>query len=499
MMLASSRHIWGRAWLFHNLNSSDEVKEIGEMISEQYDLIVVGGGLAGLIAANRASELQLLKIVVLEKGTGEAYPCNSRLTGGVFHIAFHDITAPPQKLEEAIKTAIGGHADPQFGRALSENAGRCIEWLAENGARFVDGGRYAWMSRILAPPSLQEPGLHWEGRGGDVLLRTLAQRLLVRKGHFRSNARASALVVQDGRCVGVIAQVGNENLTFRARAVLIADGGFQGNYDLVRRHISPKPDKLCMRGAGTGCGDGLLMAEKIGAKLVGLDRFYGHVQCREALHSNAFWPYPVLDLITSAGIVVNSHGRRFADEGLGGVYLANAIAALDEPDSAVVVFDHAIWLGPGRDYILPPNPNVLDAGAELLSADKLDALAAKIGIPADALNDSVNAHNANIYGAAVSNGLPPRSLHLAKPHPIKTPRYYALRLCAGITYTMGGVATDTEGRVLNHADYPIPGLYAAGSTTGGLEGGPHAGYVGGLSKASVFALRAAEAAAVDLR
>jgi fumarate reductase flavoprotein subunit len=67
-------------------------------------------------------------------------------------------------------------------------------------------------------------------------------------------------------------------------------------------------------------------------------------------------------------------------------------------------------------------------------------------------------------------------------------------ICAAITNTMGGILVDGHGRVLDKNDKPIPGLYAAGSTVGGLDGGPHAGYVGGLIKA-VIGLLAAEAIA----
>jgi len=64
-------------------------------------------------------------------------------------------------------------------------------------------------------------------------------------------------------------------------------------------------------------------------------------------------------------------------------------------------------------------------------------------------------------------------------------------ICAAITNTMG---VDRNGAVLGRNDTPVPGLFAAGSTVGGLDGGPNAGYVGGLIKATI-ALRAAEAIA----
>ncbi len=70
--------------------------------------------------------------------------------------------------------------------------------------------------------------------------------------------------------------------------------------------------------------------------------------------------------------------------------------------------------------------------------------------------------------------------------------FYAAPACAAITHTMGGVAIDEHARVIDTQDRPIPGLYAAGATCGGLEGGPDAAYLGGLVPAVVFGLLAAE-------
>ena len=76
--------------------------------------------------------------------------------------------------------------------------------------------------------------------------------------------------------------------------------------------------------------------------------------------------------------------------------------------------------------------------------------------------------------------------------PIAQAPYYAVPLCAGITYTMGGIAIDPDGRVQRQGGGAISGLYAVGATTGGLEGGSGIGYVGGLIRAATFGMRAAE-------
>ena len=78
---------------------------------------------------------------------------------------------------------------------------------------------------------------------------------------------------------------------------------------------------------------------------------------------------------------------------------------------------------------------------------------------------------------------PTRTTKTYPAHMFEKAPFYAIPLCAGITVTSGGVAVDGQARVLDTSDAPILGLYAAGSVVGGLEGGPNAGYVGGLIKA----------------
>lgn len=90
---------------------------------------------------------------------------------------------------------------------------------------------------------------------------------------------------------------------------------------------------------------------------------------------------------------------------------------------------------------------------------------------------------------------PARSTRSGEPRAIETPPFFAIPICAGITNTMGGIAIDGHGRVQRPDGTAIDGLYAAVETTGGLEGGGAIGYVGGLIKACVFGLRAAEDAA----
>lgn len=468
-----------------------------------YDLAVVGGGLAGMVAANRAAELGA-RVLVFEAGSEPKYRANSRFTGGVFHIAFRDMELPPELLMEAITKATGGHADPAQARALAEDGKRTLRWLSGQGAVFGEGGDMEFMRRMLVPFSLRETGFtnHWPDKGADRLLDRMEQNLLARGGVFQRGKRARKLLMENGGCCGLELTAANGAVTtVKAKAVAICDGGFQGNADLVRRYLSPRPESLCTRGAGTGVGDGLLMAQAVGAKLVNMDKFYGHVQCAEALTDDALWPYPILDIVASAAMVVNPEGQRFTDEGLGGVALANAIAALPDPLSSFVIMDAAVWTGPGREFLLPPNPVMEQRGVRIVRADTLEDLAQQLGMPPQILRQTVADYNLAVEANNGASLNPPRTGQadtlMRGPQPIRQLPLMAIRLCAGITYTMGGIAIDAHGRALDAAKRPIKGLYAAGAASGGLEGGPNSGYVGGLAKAAVFGLRVGEAAVRD--
>ena len=458
---------------------------------ENCDVVVVGGGIAGLVAAVRAAELGL-SVTLLEKGREERYACNARMSGGVFHVAFHDPKTAPGDLLAAINAASGGAADPVLAKVMAERAGGLVDWLRGQGARFIRAGNVAWQNYILAPPRPLRAGIDWMGRGPDVLLRQLAAGLQQKGGRIRLSARGHALIMDAARCVGIDAEIEGKTVHLPARAVVLADGGFQSDTDLLARHITPQPGKLKQRGGATGTGDGLRMAQEAGAALTSLDRFYGHLLSRDAMHSDKVWPYPELDGIATAAIVVDGNGRRFADEGMGGVWLANTIARLSDPLSATIVFDTRIWNGPGRSARIPANPSLETAGDTIHTAATLDALAAMAGLPADTLAVTVAAYNDAVRAERMELLSPRRSVDRFGPWPVETAPFHAIPVCAGITYTMGGLRIDADARVLRADGRAIDGLYAAGSTTGGLEGGERAAYLGGLTKAGVQGLCAAE-------
>ncbi|WEK48828.1 MAG: FAD-dependent oxidoreductase [Candidatus Kaistia colombiensis] len=460
------------------------------------DLIVIGGGLAGMATAIRAAELGLV-VRVLEKGEGDHYLCNSRYTGGLFHIGMDDMRSSPDELVARLTRVTHGETRPDLARTLASNAARAIGWLGTHGVGLIRVGPDGLRQNSLAPPGVRSTGLNWRWRAGDVMLRTLNARLRALGGAFDQGTTALALEVEHGRVRGVKVERNHQTEVLRASAVAICDGGYQANPDLMRRHITPAPDRVLMRNAETGCGNGLVMAEAVGAKLCGMGSFYGHIQYREAMTDGRFWPYPVLDSLCVSGLLVDGNGRRFCDESLGGVHIANAMARLEDPLACHVILDEAIWQGPGRDWLLPANPYLEKAGGRLVSASTLEELAGKIGLDPAKLNSEVEAWNGAVRGRHPFS--PDRTNPAYAPHAVKQAPFHAVPLCAGVTYTMGGILTDAAGQVLDRDELPIPGLLAAGACTGGLEGFSRNGYSGGLSKSATFGMIAGETAAALVR
>lgn len=466
---------------------------------ERFDMVVMGAGIAGLSAALRAAE-HGLRVVVLEKLTAERHVCNSRLTGGIFHIALDGLLDPPSIIAERIRSATGGAAEPELVEAVASDALRLVRWLQGQGVRFIKSGRDPWQTFTLAPPSLPQFGRQWQGRAGDVMLRTLEARLATDGGRILRGHRASRLLTRDGRCAGLvgITQDGAP-FTVEAGCVVVADGGFQANLSLLRQHVTPDPQQLCQRNARTGWGDGLTLAIEAGAAVTGMRDFYGHLLSRDALHNERLWPFPWADDLARSSIVVGPDGRRIADEGRGGVYLANQLARRPDPASAMVIFDEDAWNGPGTLRAMSANPYMVQAGGTLHSAGTLAELAQRAGLPPDALEAEVADYGAALERSMLAQLDPPRTTPKSAAWPIRRPPFHALPIVPGITYTMGGIRIDGHSRVIGTDGAPISGLYAAGTATGGLEGGPASGYVGGLVKSGVTALRAAEHAAQQLQ
>lgn len=461
-------------------------------------MVVVGAGLAGLSAANRALELGL-RVTLLERSSDAHHVCASRTNGGVFHVGFRSIATDPEELFQVIRAANDGFGRPDVARALAGHAARAIGWLREQGTVFTGmEPDHGWKDVVLAPLGFHDKTeMAWQDLGADRLVTRLEQRMLSMGGRVLRGARARELVVEQGRVRGVRAATPSGTTEVRGDAVLLADGGFEGDPELVRRYITSHPEHLLLRGCESGLGDGIRMAEAIGARLIGMEAFYGHVLSADSLQRDGLSPFPFLEFLATAGMILDGGGRRFMDETLGGHYMSNALARHGD-GLGWVVFDHAMWEGIGRHFFCPPNPNLVNAGGTLHRAQTVEGLASLMQIDPQRLQAGIDSVNAEVDARAArppepaSGSMTVYSRGRYQHERFAHAPYYAAPACAALTSTFGGVEIDAHSRVLHQSGDPIAGLYAAGNSTGGVEGGPAVGYIGGLIKALAFGLLCAE-------
>jgi succinate dehydrogenase/fumarate reductase flavoprotein subunit len=433
------------------------------------DLLVLGGGMAGLSAAARAAQ-EGASVVLVEKAPR---------TGGSAEYAGFIWTAPTLEVMRRINPA----GDPALAERLVDGFPEAVEWVSSLG---VD---------VREPVTVLGYG---RGRQTDMpQLLSACERILRDSPNCEIllGAAAERLLVDDGRALGAeIVTSSGERRVVNARFTLLATGGFGGDPELREQLIHPAARDLPLRANPYSTGDGLRLGRSAGAAF-GSDNagFYGH------LVPSCVGPRDVLELWrmtfyhSEHGVLLNLDGRRFVDETVGDHL--NTLAVLDQPQArALLVCDqrvHEQWMQrPYVEGVEPVDPFRLAyrAGARCAVAEDLeefDYLPPEWGYPGPLVRQSLEAFN---EACRRGDPEPPRVLDAA---PLIDPPYYVTELVPAITFSFGGLLIDADARVLDEHGRPIPGLLAAGADSGGVW---FRAYAGGIATALVFGLQAAETA-----
>src|SRR5947209_19134578 len=195
------------------------------MNENEADVVIVGGGLAGLTAGGRLAQ-HGHRVTVAEAGADDHYLCNSRIASGSYQLAHSDPTLDAATLRDAIMGDTEGAADPELAAAVAAIAGEAMQWLRAEGTKFIKvshGGKGASWS--MAPPRPATPSFGWEGRGPDLTLRSLTKNFKAHGGQLVLGTRAERLLIEDGRCVGIEALRDGRTVRLRAGGTGRADAG----------------------------------------------------------------------------------------------------------------------------------------------------------------------------------------------------------------------------------------------------------------------------------
>jgi tricarballylate dehydrogenase len=439
------------------------------MTQDLQRLVVVGHGAAGLAAALAAAEQARsrglrIDITLLEKSREAEAGGNTRWSPSYMRLDAPDRLAPG--FEDDMRRASGGLADAGYFRTLAENAVQTIGWLQSHGVEFVTPVYYL----SAGPARIQPVG------GGSAIVEKLVGAAQMAGVRVLYETAMTSLVMAEGHRVRAVETQSCRGVTttLRADAVILASGGFQGNAAMMGTHFGPGAENLKLISPGTrfDTGDSIRMAMDQGASASG-DWNGMHIEPVDPRGQNSA---PVV-LVYPYGIVVDQDGRRFFDEGGGLVHETWEIFSRDIHFARKNSIAYAIL--DSRLFDIEDYQRAIRSEVPPYQAETLEDLAAQIGIPARHLKETVDTFNAAATGdvarfdAARCDGLkaadtldPPKS-NWARA--ITKSPYLAYPLVGAIAYTFGGLATNEKAEVLSERG-PMPGLYAAGETTGHFHG-----------------------------
>ena len=448
-------------------------------LKHPFDVLVAGGGNAGLCAAISARRAGA-RVLVLESAIKDFRGGNSRHTRDIRYMhrgATNYVTGAYQEEEfwEDLRQVTGGETNERLARLVIRESETLGDWMADSGVR--------WQKPLRGTLHLARTNLFMLG-GGKAMVNAYYDTAAKLGVEIAYESEVSELRIRDGEFVSAIVQLNGGAQEITAKAIVVAAGGFEANIPWLKEYWGDAADNFIIR--GTKHNQGRLLKEllKHGAKPVGDPRGCHAV----ALDARA----PKFDggIVTRLdsvpfGIVVNKEVRRFYDEGEDFWPKRYAIwgkLIAQQPEQIAYSIIDAKALPLFLPSVFPP-----------VQAASIPELASALGLDSPALVTVVNDFNRAARPGAFdpgglddcrTDGLTPPKSHWARP--IDTPPYYGYPLRPGITFTYLGVTVNEQARVIMQDERPAKNLFAAGEVMAGniLGKGYLAGF--GLTIGSVF-------------
>lgn len=418
------------------------------------DIVIIGAGGAGMTAAITAKQAGA-DVIILEK---------MPMVGGNTTKATGGMNAAETKYQEAsgIEDSVQTFIDDTMNGGYEINNPDLVAVMAGQSANAID-----WLDTINAPlPKVSFSGgatnarIHAPEDGsavGNYLINAFSEQLKELDVSIYLETKATEFIVENGAVVGVRAESETTGYIINAKTVVLATGGFGANEELYTKYREDLKGFVTTNTPGA-TGDGLVMAEDIGAALVDIEQIQIHPTVEQTTS------IMVTEGVRGDGaILVNSEGKRFTNEMLTRDVVSAAEIAQDG-GYAYIIFDQNI-----RDN-LKAIESYIKAGITIEGAT-IEELAGKIDIAPAVLAETLTTWNE----AAATKNDTEFGRATGMEHDLSTAPYYAIKVAPGVHHTMGGVKINTSCEVISVTGEVIPGLYAAGEVTGGVHGGNRIG------------------------
>ncbi|MCF6165981.1 Fumarate reductase flavoprotein subunit [Furfurilactobacillus rossiae] len=422
-------------------------------LQDSYDVVIIGSGSTGMVAAIQAHELGL-KPVIFEKMPkigGNTMRASSGMNAAETNVQLHHgvVDSYEDFYAETLKGG-GDLNDKELLGYFSSHAALSIDWLADHGIRLDDITITGGMSKMRThrPASMAPIGA--------FLVTELSKVVQKEELPLFTGVTVNSLVKDsDGKVTGV-----NETLpdgsqkVVGGKAVILATGGFGANNDMIEKY---RPD---LKGYKTtnqpgATGDGLKLATDAGAALVQMDQIQVHPTVQQD-NPHAFL---IGEAVRGEGaILVNAQGKRFVNELTTRKVVSNAITALPE-HSAYLILDQGI-----RSRVKAIE--FYDSIGLVVTGSSLSELAGKLNMDVDALSSTVSTWNT----AVADHDDKEFGRSTGMDRDISAGPFFAIHIAPAIHYTMGGIKANHKTQVLDESGQIIPGLFAGGEVVGGLHG-----------------------------
>lgn len=430
-------------------------------IEQTYEVVIIGAGGAGLTAAVEASQAGA-KVVVLEKMP--SIGGNTLVSGGGLNVPgsdqqkkFNVKDSVDQFVEDTLK---GGDNinNKELVQVMAENALPTAEWLINDiNVEFMPD-RLQQFGGHSVPRALIAKGNH----GTDLIekLKAKADELGV---VFKMETKADELIIdKGGQVTGVKASnAAEQQLTFHAsKGVIIASGGFGSNVEM-RKKYNPEFDEKYMTTDVPGTtGDGIVMAEKIGADLLHMEHIQTYPTCNPKTGIISY----VANSRFDGAILLNQEGKRFVEEMERRDVISRAI--LDQTGS----YGYLVW---GQEveevgHMTDVHQQEYDGFVNeklLHKAETIEELAQFFNVDVQTMKKSIDTYNKQ-----VEKGKDTDFNRRGELRPIAKAPFYIQKVVPAIHHTMGGLKINPQAQVLTANNEVIPGLFAAGEVTGGIHG-----------------------------
>lgn len=345
-------------------------------------------------------------------------------------------------------------------KILTDRALESVKWLEEIGVEYDK-------SVVFAPVgALWRRGHKPVKSYGTAFILALSKYVEEHSGKIITDSPVKEFILENGEIAGVIATgVNGQKITVRAKAVVLASGGFGANTKMLKEYNTywaAIDDNIRTTNSFAMTGDGIQLGKSVGAALTGM----GFTQMMPVADPDTGELFSGIQVPPENFVIVNKNGRRFVNEFSGRDVLTKA--AIDQGGLFYLIADDEI-----KKTAANTSQEKLDRQVEagtLFRADTIEELAVKVGMDPEVLKETIVKYN-----SYVDAGFDPEFHKDTFSLKVEKAPFYATPRKPAVHHTMGGLRIDTNTHVLDENGQPIKHLYAAGEVAGGIHAGNRLG------------------------